>query len=149
VIFYGTYRFHHGAYRPFITAWVLSTRGKWVKTSFLVDTGADETFLFQRSISALGIDTSSLDVQTDVGGIGGSGVPYFRWQSQLVLKSPGGQRRLFGGEINVFLDPHAARFPIIGRDVLDSFVVIFDRAENQVLLLDKPDSYKVVRAQGR
>ena len=63
-----------------------------------------------------------------------------------MLKSLDGQRRLFGGEINVFLDPHAARFPILGRDVLDSFVVIFDRAENQVLLIDKPDGYKVVRA---
>lgn len=146
MIFHGIYRFHHGAYRPFITAWVLSAQDKWVKTSFLVDTGADETFLFQRSISVLGIDTSSLDVQTDVGGIGGSGVPYFRWQSQLMLKSLDGQRRLFGGEINVFLDPHAARFPILGHDVLDSFVVIFGRAENQVLLIDEPDGYRVVRA---
>lgn len=147
MIFYGTYRFHHGAHRPFITAWVLSSQGGWVKASFLVDTGADETFLPQRSIAILGIDTSGLDVRTDASGIGGTGVPYFQWQSQLLLKSPGGQRRLFGGEINVFLDPHATPFPVLGRDVLDRFVVIFDRERNQVLLIDKPDGYKLVRAE--
>jgi hypothetical protein len=147
VIFYGTYRFHHGAYRPFITAWVKSSRGEWVKASFLVDTGADETFLPQRSIAIFGIDTSGLDVRTDASGIGGTGVPYFQRQSQLLLKSPGGQRRLFGGEINVFLNPHATSFPVLGRDVLDRFVVIFDRERNQVLLIDKPDGYKLVRAE--
>jgi len=79
--------------------------------------------------------------------LGGAGVPYFQWRSQLLLKSPGGQRRLFGGEINVFLDPHATRFPVLGRDVLDCFVVIFDREKNQILLIDKPDGYKLVRAE--
>jgi len=147
VIFYGSYRFHRGAYRPFIIAWVLSTQEKWIKTSFLVDTGADETFLPQRSIAVLGIDTTSLDVRTDVGGIGGIGVPYFQWQSQLLLKSLSGQRRLFGGEMNVFLDPHAARFPVLGRDVLDHFVVIFDRKSNLMLLIGEPDGYQVVRAE--
>lgn len=147
MIFHGSYRFHRGAYRPFITAWVLSTQRKWIKTSFLVDTGADETFLLQRSIAVLGIDTTSLDVRTDVGGIGGTDVPYFQWQSRLLLKSLSGQRRLFGGEMNVFLDPHAARFPVLGRDVLDRFVVIFDRRSNLVLLIGEPDGYKVVKAE--
>jgi hypothetical protein len=115
--------------------------------SFLLDTGADETFLHHRSISVLGIDTSHLNVRADVGGIGGEGVPYFRWETRLLLVSAARQGRMFDGEINVFLDPHASRVPILGRDVLDRFAVIFDRDRNQVLLLDKPDTYQVVRAE--
>ncbi|MEA3345163.1 MAG: hypothetical protein U9Q78_02780 [Chloroflexota bacterium] len=74
-------------------------------------------------------------------------MPHFRWSTQLMFVSPSGQRRLFGGEINVFLDPHATRFPILGRDVLDQFVMIFDRDKNQVLLIEEPDRYQVMRTR--
>ena len=127
MIFYGSYRINWGAYRPFINAWVYSSYAKWVKFSFLVDTGADETFFHHRSIAILGIDTSHLEVRNDVGGIGGFEVPYFRWKTRLKILSSEGSGRLFSGEVNVFLDPHASRVPILGRDVLDSFAVIFDR----------------------
>jgi hypothetical protein len=118
MISYGHYRVNQGAFRPFISAWVLSADGRWVRMSFLLDTGADETFLHQRSISILNISTASLNVKTDVSGIGGSHVPYFRWNTQVKLASREGQGRVFGGEVNVFLDPHASRIPILGRDVL-------------------------------
>lgn len=144
MIFQGSYRINWGAYRPFITAWVYSFSEKWVKFSFLVDSGADETFLHHRSIDILNIDTSHLNVRTDVGGIGGSGVPYFRWETRLKILSTEGIGRLFSGEVNVFLDPHASRVPILGRDVLDNFAVIFDRMKSQVTLLEHPDSYKII-----
>jgi hypothetical protein len=33
---------------------------------------------------------------------------------------------------------------LLGRDILDTFICIFDRAKGQVLLLDPPDRYEVV-----
>jgi hypothetical protein len=61
VIFYGRYRFNVGAYRPSLTAYVLSTDGRWVKHSFLLDTGADVTFLPRRSIAMLRINVAIFD----------------------------------------------------------------------------------------
>lgn len=78
MIFHGHYRIHEGAFRPFITGYTRLRVGKWVKFSFLVDSGADETFLHYRSINILDIDTSSIDVRDDVGGVGGYGVPVRR-----------------------------------------------------------------------
>jgi len=111
----------------------------------LVDTGADETFLHHRSIAILGIDTSRLEVRNDVGGVGGLGVPYFRWETKLKILSPEGSGRLFSGEVNIFLDPHASRVPILGRDVLDNFAVIFDRRKTRIALIEEPDSYQIIR----
>jgi hypothetical protein len=101
MIFHGRYRENYGAYRPFITAYVLSPNGKWMKYSFLVDTGADETFLHYRSIRILCIDTSRLEIRDDVGGIGGYGIPYFRFNTQIKLISLQ-ETRVFAGEVNIF-----------------------------------------------
>jgi hypothetical protein len=144
VIFYGRYRFNAGAYRPSLTAYILSTDGKWVKHSFLLDTGADVTFLPQRSIAMLGISTAGVNVKNDVGGVGGQGVPYIDYQTQVRLISPEGVRVL-AGTVNVFLDPHATDVPLLGRDILDTFTCIFDRAKGHVLLLDSPDRYELIR----
>jgi len=144
MIFYGHYRIHEGAFRPFITAYIRVEHGKWNKCSFLVDTGADITFLHYRNIETLGIDTSQISVKDDVGGIGGYGVPYFQYPTDLKLVSAEGNA-IFSGDINIFLDPHAASFPILGRDVLDQFTIIFDRAKKQILLISQPDTYKMIR----
>ena len=82
-----------------------------------------------------------------MGGVGGAGIPYFQWQTQLKLHSPDGIERIFGGEVNVFLDPHATRVPLLGRDVLDKFVTILDRDKNQVILLDKPNAYHLTKTK--
>lgn len=73
MIFYGRYRFNAGAFRPSLTAYVLASDGRWVKHSFLLDTGADVTFLPRSSISMLGINIAAVSVKDDVGGIGGQG----------------------------------------------------------------------------
>lgn len=54
---------------------------------------------------------------------------------------------IFAGKVNVFLDPHAADVPILGRDVLDKFAAIFDRAREDVILIGKPDGYEIRRAR--
>lgn len=144
MIFRGRYRYNQGAYRPFITAYVRSQSGQWVKHSFLVDSGADETFLPYRSVEILEMETARVQIRDDVGGVGGYGLPYFRFPTEIKFVSTEGMK-LFGGEVNVFLDPHATDVPLLGRDVLDTFVVVFDRKKDQVLLLDDHDDYRLER----
>ncbi len=148
MIFHGRYRYNNRAHRPFLTAYVLSADDRWMKYSFLIDTGADETFFHYRSINILGIDTSQLEILDDVGGVGGYGIPYFHWNTEIKLIAPEGTK-IFGGEVNVFLDPHATDVPLLGRDVLDTFVAIFDKGKDDVILLDQPDSYRIKRSLER
>ena len=142
MIFQGRYENEAGIFRPYISADVLSPANEWVMVDFLVDTGADETFLDFTFIKKFNIDTNGIDVKDDVGGVGGSGVPYFQIESQLKLISQGGTK-IFNGKINLFLDPHSSEVPLLGRDVLDNFVIIFDRKQNSILLLDQEEKYKI------
>lgn len=143
MIFQGRYENDAGIFRPYISADVLSLANEWVTVDFWVDSGADETFLDFTFIKKFNIDTKGIDVEDDVGGVGGSGVPYFQIDSALKLISPGGTK-VFKGKINVFLDPHSSEVPLLGRDVLDNFVVIFDRKKNSILLLDEEEKqYKI------
>jgi len=45
MIFRGRYENDAGIFRPYISADILSSQGNWVTIDFLVDTGADGTFL--------------------------------------------------------------------------------------------------------
>jgi len=85
-------------------------------------------------------------VKDDVGGIGGSGVPYFQIESSLKLFSFEGTK-IFKGQVNIFLDPRSSQVPLLGRDVLDNFVVIFDRQRNSILLLDEEERYLMRRSE--
>ncbi|MBU1487113.1 retropepsin-like domain-containing protein [bacterium] len=142
MIFQGRYENETGIFRPYISADVLSPANEWVEVDFLVDTGADETFLDFSFVRELDIDTRGIDVKDDVGGVGGSGVPYFQIDSALKLISPGGTK-VFKGKVNIFLDPHSSEVPLLGRDVLDNFVAIFDREQSSILLLDEEEEYGI------
>lgn len=142
MIFQGRYENEAGIFRPYISADVLSPANEWVDVDFLVAPGADETFLDFCFIREFNIETKGIDVKDDVGGVGGSGVPYFQIDSALKLISSGGTK-VFKGKINVFLDPHSSEVPLLGRDVLDNFVVIFDRKQSSILLLDEEEQYKI------
>lgn len=142
MIFRGRYENDAGTPRPYISADILSPQSDWVTIDFLVDTGADETFLDFSLIKRLKLETDGIDVKDDVGGVGGSGVPYFQIDSTLKLFSPEGTK-IFKGNINIFLDPHSSEVPLLGRDVLDNFVVIFDRRQKSVLLLDEEERYMI------
>ncbi|MBU0566824.1 hypothetical protein KJ693_05125 [bacterium] len=139
MIFRGRYKDEAGIFRPYMRADVLSPANEWVMADFLADTGADETFLDFSFIKKFGIDTKGIDVRDDVGG---SGVPYFQINSALKLISPGGTK-VFKGKINIFLDPHSSEVPLLGRDVLDNFIAIFDRGQNSILLLDEGEHYEI------
>ncbi|TET13215.1 hypothetical protein E3J84_00330 [Candidatus Aerophobetes bacterium] len=142
MIFQGRYENEGGIFRPYIGVDVLSPANEWVIVDFLIDPRADETFLDFSFIKKFNVNTKGIDVRDDVGGVGGSGVPYFQIDSALKLISPRGTK-VFSGKINVFLEPHSSEVPLLGRDVLDNFVVIFDRKQNSILLLDEEEQYKI------
>ena len=58
-----------GAERPVIRGEILALTGTWEKTLFLVDTGADRTFLSADALAALGVPTLPPDQR--LGGLGG------------------------------------------------------------------------------
>jgi hypothetical protein len=144
MIIRGRYRYSGGAHRPFLTGYVLAPDGRWRKRSFLLDTGADATFLTYRDFWALGLDLARVEVRDDVGGVGGYGIPYTTFETELRLVSPEGAR-VFAGSVNIFLDPHATEAPLLGRDVMDHFACIFDRSRDEVLLIEAPDTYQIIR----
>ncbi len=142
MIFQGKYVNEAGTYRPYISADLLSPAKKWIMVDFLVDSGADETFLDYSYIKKLEIDTDGINVKDDVGGVGGTGVPYFQIDTTIKLISKR-DTKVFSGTINIFLDPHSCTMPLLGRDVLDNFVTIFDRKQSSIFLLDESESYKI------
>lgn len=142
MILRGRYENEAGILRPYISGFVYSSMGVWLEYAFLVDSGADVTFLHYGCLDELGIDTSNLEVYDDVGGVGGKDVPYIKFSSKLQFIS-GEDVKVFEGDINIFLDPHATDVPLLGRDVLDHFAVLLDCNRSQVLLLDEMAKYRV------
>jgi len=132
-----------GFHRPFVALSLLSSSGAWVAIPFLVDSGADATFLDHSCIDYLGIDVSSLPIKDDAGGVS-SQLSYYEFPVQLRLEGESGAAKVFAGSIGILTDPAASDTPILGRDVLDHFAIIFDRRRNLVLLITEPDDYQVV-----
>ena len=58
MIIYGEYIEIAGIYRPFVRALIKTAKEDYLPLSFLVDSGADGTFLPYRIINKLGIDMS-------------------------------------------------------------------------------------------
>ena len=59
------YRYNFGAHRPFLTGYVRAVDGRWINHAFLLDTGADVTFLPYRDVKILGVDLSSVEIRDD------------------------------------------------------------------------------------
>ena len=128
-----------GVYRPFLN--VLIKYGSFAEYyPFLLDTGADKTFLPFEFIKILSLDTSEIDVKEDISGIGGT-TPYFLHKLDIIIGKE--EFICFKGEVGIFLDPHSAPFPILGRDILDNFKLIFDREKDKIYLLDERHTYEI------
>ena len=145
MIISGRYVSIDGIYRPFVKASVLSPSGVWIDVPFLVDSGADATFLDHSCIAYLEIDVSSLPIKDNAGGVAGT-LSYYEFPAQLRLEGEANEAKIFSGNIGILTVPGAPDTPILGRDVLDHFAAIFDRRRDWIMLIAEPDSYQVVRA---
>lgn len=141
MILRGAYDDIDGIRRPYITVRVRSAEGTWIPLPFLIDSGADATFLDASCLQQIGAAPSAVPEQTAIG-IGGKAT-HVQFSTTLRFESPDGTKT-FSGTVGVFTDPEASDTPVLGRDVLDHFRLIFDRGRNIILLLAPPHDYDVV-----
>jgi hypothetical protein len=141
MIFRGAYDEIDGIRRPYIAVNVCSADGMWIPLPYLIDSGADATFLAASCLRQLGVATVNISEQT-ASGVGGK-ASHVQSSTALRSKSPEGTNT-FGGTVGVFTDPEASDTPVLGRDVLDHSRLIFDRGRNLILLLAPPHDYDVV-----
>lgn len=141
MIFRGAYDNINGVRRPYITILVRSRDGVWIPLPFLIDSGADATFLDASCIQQMGTNPGAVAEQT-ASGVGGK-VAHLQIATALRFTSEEGTKT-FSGTIGIFTDPGACDTPVLGRDVLDNFRVIFDSNRNSILLLAAPHDYEVL-----
>jgi hypothetical protein len=141
MIFRGAYDDVDGIHRPYITVRVRSVNRVWIPLPFLIDSGADATFLDASCLRQIGADPDAVSEQTATG-VGGKAA-HVQFSTSLRFESLEGAKT-FSGTIGVFTDSEACDTPVLGRDVLDNFRLIFDRGRNIVLLLAPPHDYDVV-----
>ncbi len=141
MIFRRAYDDIDGVRRPYITIHVRSAEGVWIPLPFLIDSGADATFLDASCLRQIGADPNALSERTATG-VGGKAF-HIQFSTILRFESPEGTKA-FSGTGGVFTAPKACDTPVLGRDGLDHFRLICDRARNLILLLAPPHDYDVV-----
>ena len=131
-----------GIVRPILRANVLGSDNEWTSVIFLLDTGADRSV-----ISASVLDELRLPfVQSEdrIGGVGGL-VDSVNVTTQIRLPRGGGQWITLRGTYAACLHQEALDMSVLGRDILNIFAVIVDRAGDRVALLHGADGYVIQR----
>ncbi len=106
---------------PFVEAKVRATDDRWVKVFFLIDLGADGTYLPHSYVTKLGLQPDEAQTEDDVTGVGGQKIEHIPYTTQLRFSN--NDRRTFDLEIGVFTKAEALTFVIIA----DSDGVILKR----------------------
>lgn len=130
-----------GVSEPRVVAAVHPPGGCVRRFEFLVDSGADRTFLPRQCAEEFGIDLLALPLVGDAFGVGSNGLPYYEGEVRLSFRSGGGTVEV-ATEIGVFRDEGVLDLPALGRDVLDLFTVILDRRRDVVALLEAQEPYE-------
>ena len=129
---------------PFVEAKVRATDDKWVKVFFLIDLGADGTYLPRKYLTILGPQPDEAQTKDDVTGIGGRRIEHVPFMTQIRFESDG-THRLFDLEIGVFTQEEALDVPILGRDVMNYFTLLCDVRANLVWLLDETERTQLLQ----
>ena len=137
----GWYLFDDEVTRPVILGEVLARDGTWVRTLFLVDTGADRTVFNATACAKLGFDSS--DQREYLGGLGGI-TESINFETQIRLTRDGGGKPTFRGNYAAVVEEGALDFSVLGRDILSLFAVIVDEPKQIVCLLAQRHSYTIV-----
>ncbi len=129
---------------PFIKARIRASDDQWIDVFFLIDLGADGTYLPSKYAKKLGLQLDEAKREDNVTGVGGQRVEYVPFMTQIKFGSHGG-RRTFDLEIGVFIQEESANLPILGRDVLNFFTLLCDFRANLVWLLDETERTQLLR----
>jgi len=131
-----------GIARPIMRAEILDGNGVWRRIKFLVDTGADRTVISANA--AAGLDLQCLQPQDRIEGVGGI-AESADIATRIRLARDDGQWITLRGRYAACLRQEALDTSVLGRDVLNLFAVIVDRAADRVLLLHGDDRYAIQR----
>lgn len=129
-----------GIVRPLIGAEIESADGHWEPCEFLLDTGADRTVFSTNILDAIGVESVSND--DGVAGVGGmTDTVVFRTQIRLTREH--GRKVKFRGEYAAFTEQNALNISVLGRDILELFALIVDRARDTVSMLGGRHQYMI------
>ena len=121
-----------GVIRPLIAVRVAAANGEWVPAEFLIDTGADRTVFSAAILNQLGLPR--LGTTEHLGGPGGTANSALVETQISVLNEAGA----------AVTDTTALDISVLGRDILDLFAVIVDRARNVVCLRSQRHTYAII-----
>jgi predicted aspartyl protease len=129
-----------GETRPIVRGEILLDNGTWQSLLLLVDTGADRTVLSANVLQAF--SQASLSAGRPIGGLGGV-VPSMVLSSQIRLFRDDGAAFMMRGGFTALTSPDALDMSVLGRDLLDRFTLVVDRALEVVALLAGKHSYSI------
>jgi len=126
-----------GLRRPVVVGQVRTDSGEWIDCPFLIDTGAHRTVFSADILAQLG-RTSNLAVRQ----LGGAVETREVWTEIKLTRSDGGTA-VIGGMFAAFADPAALEESVLGRDLLDVFALIVDKAGDTVCLVRDRHRYVI------
>ncbi len=129
-----------GIVRPVITGEILASDESWQSIDFLVDTGADRTV-----ISADVLESLNLPYRVPIDQIGGIGglAESVTIAAGLRLRRDDGEWVTFRGEYAACTNYEVLDMSVLGRDILNLFALIVDRAANVVTVIGKAHTYTI------
>ena len=136
------FRCADGIVRPIVRAKILGADGAWQSAVFLLDTGADRTVLSANVLNLL--DLPCVQPEDRIGGVGGL-VDSVDVTTQIRLARDDGRWITLRGVYAACVQLEALDMSVLGRDILNLFAVIVDRAGDHVILLHGSDKYTIQR----
>jgi hypothetical protein len=133
--------FSDGVLRPVVEARAQAIDGSWQTVRLLVDTGADMTVLDGETVQALGLRLEPAD--GSLTGVGGGAALVVVSTTLQMVREDGGTPLTFKGRFAAVNNPVELGTGILGRDILNLFTVILDRAGEAVRLLRPPHRYTI------
>jgi predicted aspartyl protease len=119
----------------------LAAGGSWRQVRLLVDTGADMTVLDGETVQALGLPLETAD--GSLTGVGGGAALVVVSTTLQMARADGGAPLTFKGRFAAVDNPVELGTGVLGRDILNLFTLIVDRASEAVQLLRPPHRYTV------
>ena len=133
--------FNDQVLRPIIQAEALAADGSWRQVRLLVDTGADMTVLDGETVQALGLSLETAD--GSLTGVGGGAALVVVSTTLQIARADGGTPLTLKGRFAAVDNPVELGTGVLGRDVLNLFTLIADRASEAVHLLRPPHRYAI------
>jgi Aspartyl protease len=129
---------------PVVEVEVKAADGRPESEAFLIDPGADRSAFRADLLRRLGLPALAAPAGVTLQGVGGrSG--FVVLETVVTIRGDGGEAT-FRGQFAAFTDPAATEISILGREILNHFDVILSHRRDEVLLLAKEHTYRVVSA---